>query len=60
LAIIPIFGWELGSAESVGVTVCVGFAVDYVVHLASFLFGQQDKNLIHQAMSYMRPNTFFQ
>jgi hypothetical protein len=35
LAIIPLFGWELGSAESVGVVVCVGFAVDYVVHLAS-------------------------
>jgi len=33
LAIIPLFGWELGSAESVGVVVCVGFAVDYVVHL---------------------------
>lgn len=27
--------WELGAAESVGVVVCVGFAVDYVVHLAA-------------------------
>ena len=29
------FGWVLGSAESVAIVVCVGFAVDYVVHLAS-------------------------
>lgn len=35
LGIIPYMGWQLGSSESVGVVVCVGFAVDYVVHLAS-------------------------
>ena len=35
IAQIPYFGWELGSSEAVGVVVCVGFAVDYVVHLAS-------------------------
>lgn len=35
LAMIPYMGWQLGSSESVGVVVCVGFAVDYVVHLAS-------------------------
>ena len=35
LAIIPYMGWQLGSSESVGVVICVGFAVDYVVHLAS-------------------------
>ena len=28
-------GWVLGSAESVAIVVCVGFAVDYVVHLAT-------------------------
>jgi len=35
LALIPYMGWQLGSSESVGVVICVGFAVDYVVHLAS-------------------------
>lgn len=35
LAIVAYNGWVLGSAESVAVVVCVGFAVDYVVHLAS-------------------------
>lgn len=35
MAITAYFKWELGSCESVGVVVCVGFAVDYVVHLAS-------------------------
>jgi len=35
LAVVAYSGWELGSAESVGVVVCVGFAVDYVVHLAA-------------------------
>ena len=35
LGIIPYMGWQLGSSESVGVVVCIGFAVDYVVHLAS-------------------------
>lgn len=33
LALVPINGWQLGSGESVGVVVCIGFAVDYVVHL---------------------------
>lgn len=35
IGVIPYMGWQLGSSESVGVVVCVGFAVDYVVHLAS-------------------------
>lgn len=35
MAMIPYMGWQLGSSESVGVVVCIGFAVDYVVHLAS-------------------------
>lgn len=35
MGVIPYMGWQLGSSESVGVVVCVGFAVDYVVHLAS-------------------------
>jgi len=35
MAIVAYAGWELGSGESVGVVVCVGFAVDYVVHLAA-------------------------
>jgi predicted RND superfamily exporter protein len=35
MAFVAYMHWELGSGESVGVVVCVGFAVDYVVHLAS-------------------------
>ena len=35
MALVAYFQWELGSGESVGIVVCVGFAVDYVVHLAS-------------------------
>lgn len=35
MAIVAYMRWELGASESVGVVVCVGFAVDYVVHLAS-------------------------
>ena len=35
MAIVAYKNWPLGSSESVGVVVCVGFAVDYVVHLAS-------------------------
>lgn len=35
IAIIPLMGLQLGSSESIGVVVCVGFSVDYVVHLAS-------------------------
>ena len=35
LVVIPINGWQLGSSEAVGVVICVGFAVDYVVHLAA-------------------------
>jgi predicted RND superfamily exporter protein len=35
MAFIPYMGWQTGSSESVGVVICVGFAVDYVVHLAS-------------------------
>jgi predicted RND superfamily exporter protein len=33
LALVPYNGWQLGSSESVGVVACIGFAVDYVVHL---------------------------
>mmetsp|Transcript_11915 Transcript_11915/g.18373 ORF Transcript_11915/g.18373 Transcript_11915/m.18373 type:complete len:157 (+) Transcript_11915:1564-2034(+) len=35
LILLPLNGWQLGSSESVGVVICVGFSVDYVVHLAS-------------------------
>ena len=35
MAIVAYANWELGSGESVGIVVCVGFAVDYVVHLAA-------------------------
>ena len=35
VAIVIYNQWELGSGESVAVVICIGFAVDYVVHLAS-------------------------
>ena len=34
-AITVYFGWPLGSSESTACVVCIGFAVDYVVHLAA-------------------------
>jgi len=37
-------GWELVSAESTGVVVCVGFAVDYVVHLAAHFVHSKAKD----------------
>ena len=46
MALVAYFNWELGSGESVGIVVCVGFAVDYVVHLASHYIHSkhQDRN----------------
>ena len=46
MAIVAYAGWELGAGESVGVVVCVGFAVDYVVHLAAHYIhsGDADRN----------------
>lgn len=35
LGVVPYMGWVLGSSEAVGLVICVGFAVDYVVHLAA-------------------------
>jgi len=35
MAFVAYNKWQLGSAECVSIVVCVGFAVDYVVHLAS-------------------------
>ena len=34
LGMIPIIGWKLGVLESLNLTLVVGLAVDYVVHLA--------------------------
>jgi predicted RND superfamily exporter protein len=34
LGLIPILGWNLGVFESLNLTLVVGLAVDYVVHLA--------------------------
>lgn len=33
VALVPINSWQLGSGESVSVVCCIGFSVDYVVHL---------------------------
>lgn len=35
IALVPQLGWELGSGESVAIVACIGFAVDFVVHLGS-------------------------
>lgn len=34
LALMVMLGWELGTIESVNLTILAGFSVDYVVHLA--------------------------
>lgn len=44
MAMVAYQGWELGAAESVGVVVCVGFAVDYVVHLAAHFVHSKAKD----------------
>jgi predicted RND superfamily exporter protein len=44
MGLVAYMGWELGSAESVGVVVCVGFAVDYVVHLAAHFVHSKAKD----------------
>lgn len=44
MGMVAYQGWELGSAESVGVVVCVGFAVDYVVHLAAHFVHSKGKD----------------
>jgi predicted RND superfamily exporter protein len=28
-------GWELGTAESIGIVILIGFSIDYVVHLST-------------------------
>lgn len=43
-AIVAYLKWELGASESVAVVVCVGFAVDYVVHLASHYIHSKHKD----------------
>ena len=44
MGMVAYRGWELGSAECVGVVVCVGFAVDYVVHLAAHFVHSKPKD----------------
>ena len=44
LAIIPIVGWKLGVFESLNLTLIVGLAVDYVVHLAEGYMELQDQD----------------
>ena len=42
-AIVDYNNWVLGAAESVAIVSCVGFSVDYVVHLAShFVHSKHD------------------
>ena len=44
LAIIPIIGWKLGLFESLNLTLIVGLAVDYVVHLAEGYMELEDQD----------------
>lgn len=34
LGVVPLLGWEMGTTESVCITILVGLSVDYVVHFA--------------------------
>jgi len=54
LAIIPYFKWQLGSSESVGVVICVGFAVDYVVHLGSHYVHSKHKDRYNRTKESLR------
>ena len=44
LGIIPILGWKLGLFESLNLTLVVGLAVDYVVHLAEGYMELKDQD----------------
>jgi predicted RND superfamily exporter protein len=35
ISLVDLCGWELGVSESIASVIVVGFAVDYVVHIAS-------------------------
>lgn len=54
LAFVPYFKWQLGSSESVGVVICVGFAVDYVVHLASHFVHSKHKDRFNRIREALR------
>ena len=44
IGIIPLAGWKLGILESLNLTLVVGLAVDYVVHLADGYVRSQKHN----------------
>ena len=46
LGLIPIIGWNLGVFESLNLTLVVGLAVDYVVHLADGYMELKDDDRI--------------
>ena len=54
LAMVIYNGWQLGSSESVGVVICVGFAVDYVVHLASHFVHSKHKDRFNRTREALR------
>lgn len=54
LAMVIYFNWQLGSSECVGVVICVGFAVDYVVHLASHFVHSRHKDRYSRTKESLR------
>lgn len=46
LAMISVVGWSLGLLESLNLTLIVGLAVDYVVHLAEGYMALEDEDRI--------------
>ena len=48
------FGWPLGSSESTACVVCIGFAVDYVVHLAAHFIHSKQYNRFHRMREGLR------
>ena len=46
LALISVVGWSLGILESLNLTLIVGLAVDYVVHLAEGYMALEDEDRV--------------
>lgn len=61
LGMIPILGWDLGVFESLNLTLVVGLAVDYVVHLADGymeLDGEDRKTRVKYTLGHVGISVF--
>lgn len=54
VAQVIYWGWPLGSSESVACVICLGFAVDYVVHLAAHFVHSKQKSRFHRIRESLR------